>query len=468
MNTTTNYDDDLGFTQQAQPNRIQNQRAGAGVVNRDEALSVAEVPGSGLGAAAHDGAGESSGFGGAISQDDDVQNAAGESGEEGLEARFDQLLASPVPENNAESDLEAIDGFESADERAVAAIGKESAAASDVWLPEAGGETATAPEGAEFLPILAKLGASLAIPAGQALIGAIRRKLSPKTQRRLQGLLTTPLRTGAALLQGGIGGQLRGLAGQLLQPVRSALRGGEAGLESAVDEAMVEEAVAVLEVIIGSDDRVRIHKTTEVPWRRICALRITFKNGSVYRGTGFFIGPRTVATAGHCVYLHNQGGWAQKIEVIPGANGAARPFGAVTASSFRSVTGWVQSKLPDSDYGCIVLPQGSFASGGLGSFGFASLSAPALLAQPAVVAGYPGDKPFAELWGMSRKIKSVTAKTLIYDIDTMGGQSGAPVYIKQNGQRQVVGIHNYGSQSGNSATRVTPAVFARLQAWSQL
>jgi V8-like Glu-specific endopeptidase len=135
---------------------------------------------------------------------------------------------------------------------------------------------------------------------------------------------------------------------------------------------------------------------------------------------------------------------------------------------FKSVTGWITGRKPESDYGCVVLPQGAFGGRNLGSFGFAAFDTQAILAQPAVLAGYPGDKPFAELWGMARRIKSASTKTLVYDIDTVGGQSGAPVYIKRNGQRYVIGIHNYGAGSGNSATRVTREVFDRLTAWSKL
>ena len=123
-----------------------------------------------------------------------------------------------------------------------------------------------------------------------------------------------------------------------------------------------------------------------------------------------------MATAGHCVYLHNQGGWARRIEVIPGCNGSARPFGQAVSSSLRSVVGWVSNKKPEYDFGCVVLPTGSFGGSNLGSFGFAAFDAAKLLAQAAVLAGYPGDKPFAELWGMARKIKTVAAKTLVYDI----------------------------------------------------
>ena len=136
--------------------------------------------------------------------------------------------------------------------------------------------------------------------------------------------------------------------------------------------------------------------------------------------------------------------------------------------TFRSTKGWVEGKKPESDYGAIILPSGAFSGQQLGSFGFAAYPSTVLLAKRAVLAGYPGDKPFAEQWGMGRRLKAVTAKQLVYEIDTVGGQSGAPVYIKHNGKRYVVGIHNYGASSGNSATRVTEAVFKNLQNWSKL
>lgn len=128
----------------------------------------------------------------------------------------------------------------------------------------------------------------------------------------------------------------------------------------------------------------------------------------------------------------------------------------------------MNGKKPESDYGCIVLPPNAFGGRNLGSFGFANFDAQKLLAQKAVLVGYPGDKPFAESWGMSRTFKTVTAKTLIYDIDTMGGQSGAPVYVKRGGKRYVVGIHDYGATTGNSATRIIQPVYERLVAWSKL
>lgn len=388
--------------------------------------------------------------------DQEVSSDAVSAGEF-VEATPEQLAAESG-EESAVSDLRGIEGFEES-----TSTGSESSAA-ETGLTEVG--AAASGETAEFLPFLAALVPTLVSTVGPMIAKGIAGRLSPKAKAVIQRLPAPPP-PGAPRAQPGSTGALLAQIAQLLKTLQTR-PGGESGAMEATDEAVVNEAVAVLEVILGTDDRVRIQNTNGIPWRRVCALRITFPTGAVYRGTGFLIGPRAVATAGHCVYLHNQGGWARKVEVIPGANGSDKPNGSAESSQLRSVGGWVNGKRPESDYGCVVVPPGAFGGRNLGSFAIGALSAQALVAKPAVLAGYPGDKPFAELWGMARKIKTVAPTTLTYDIDTMGGQSGAPVYINRNGSRTVVGIHNYGSSSGNSATRVTPAVAQRLAAWSKL
>lgn len=372
----------------------------------------------------------------------EVQAELAEGGEEWAEASPEQLAAPPDGES-ALSDLRLIEGFEEFG----GAEGSPNGQAG--LLPVAG----TAIEGRqeEFIPFIVGLAAK-AIPllstVGPQVVRALMNKLSPKARKILER--TRKGSDQIAVLQ-------RLLAQAMKRP--------EASAES-VDESIVEELAETMEVILGTDDRLRITNTTKVPWRRYCALRIEFPSGAVYRGTGFFIGPRAVATAGHCVYLHNQGGWARRVEVIPGCNGDKRPFGSTLAKGLRATAGWTQNRAPAADYGAILLPVGAFHGQQLGHFGFGVFQTSTLLATPVVVAGYPGDKPFAELWGMSRRIKAATATQLIYDHDTVGGQSGAPVYMKHNGKRYVVGIHNYGSSTGNTATRVTTAVVTNFKRWA--
>jgi V8-like Glu-specific endopeptidase len=166
--------------------------------------------------------------------------------------------------------------------------------------------------------------------------------------------------------------------------------------------------------------------------------------------------------------MHDHGGWPRSIEVIPAMNDAARPYGAGVSTSFRSVNGWINSKNSDYDYGAIILPANSRPGDRTGWFGLAVKDDNFLKNAILNLSGYPGDKGGNQQWFMSFKTKSVTARRIYYDIDTMGGQSGSPVWVYLNGQRYAVGIHTNGHSSGNSATRIVTAVYNNLIAWKNL
>jgi glutamyl endopeptidase len=219
------------------------------------------------------------------------------------------------------------------------------------------------------------------------------------------------------------------------------------------------------EVVIGADNRVRVFATTSYPWRAICSLKITAKDGSKWIGTGWLVAPRTVITAGHCVFMHDHGGWAKSIEVIPGLNDASRPYGSGISSNLRSVTGWTNSKNRDYDYGAIILPANSRPGDLTGYFGFGVKTDAYLMSSVLNLSGYPGDKGGNQQWFMALKPKSVTSRVIKYDIDTFGGQSGAPVWVKVGDIRTCVGIHTNGDLSGNSATRIVTPVFNNIQSW---
>jgi glutamyl endopeptidase len=256
----------------------------------------------------------------------------------------------------------------------------------------------------------------------------------------------------------------------------------ESGTEEAEDEAgedlftmdalfasypeLLDQARA--EVIIGVDSRVRITPTTTFPWRAICALKIKAQNNTNWIGTGWLISPRTVITAGHCVYMHAQGGWVKSIKVIPAMDGTIQPYNSCTGTTFRSVVGWVNSKQREYDYGAIILPQNCRPGAKTGVFGFGVRTDAYLKAAFLNLSGYPGDKGGNQQWFMGQTTKSVAARVIYYEIDTMGGQSGAPVWVKVGNVRTAVGIHTNGHLSGNSATRIVAPVFNNLQAWKAL
>jgi glutamyl endopeptidase len=200
-----------------------------------------------------------------------------------------------------------------------------------------------------------------------------------------------------------------------------------------------------------------------VPWRWICKLIIRFPNGATGGCTGWFIGPKAVMTAGHCVYSSASGGWASQIEVIPGMRGATRPYGSMIGTSFRSVTGWTQNSDPNYDYGCIILPSPTLGNQ-VGYFGFAALTDASLQNLLVNNSGYPGDKPFGTQWFNAGRVTNVTAQKIYYMLDTYGGQSGSSTWRYLNGERHAVGIHAYGG-CPNSATRIVTAVFNNMMTW---
>jgi V8-like Glu-specific endopeptidase len=223
-----------------------------------------------------------------------------------------------------------------------------------------------------------------------------------------------------------------------------------------------------IEAVIGTDDRVQIANTATYPWRVHASLLITAADNSQWIGTGWFIGPHTLITAGHVVFIKNSGvqgrdGWVNRITVMPGRNGSTLPYGSVISSSFRSVVGWTGSGDQNYDYGAIIIP--TELGNLVGWLGFGVWSDADLLASTGNISGYPGDKPAGTQWYHARKIVSVNSRKVFYDIDTAGGQSGSGVYRIINGARYGIAVHAYGGTTTNSGTRIVSPVFNNLLTW---
>jgi glutamyl endopeptidase len=222
------------------------------------------------------------------------------------------------------------------------------------------------------------------------------------------------------------------------------------------------------ETVHGPDDRVKITNTSVYPWRIHASLLITARDGSRWIGTGWFIGPHTLITAGHVVYIKNSGvagrdGWVKSIDVMPGRNGSSLPYGTVKSSTFHSVTAWTQNGDQNFDYGAIIIP--TDLGNTTGWIGFGVYTDSDLLSSVGNITGYPGDQPEGTQWYDAHQIASVNSLKVFYDIDTFGGQSGSAVYRIINGNRLAIAIHAYGGATTNSGTRITQQVYNNLVAW---
>ncbi|MCO8123924.1 trypsin-like peptidase domain-containing protein [Stieleria sp. TO1_6] len=247
---------------------------------------------------------------------------------------------------------------------------------------------------------------------------------------------------------------------------RSAADAWHATYGTHVSRAIAQHSAAdfMVETVIGDDDRILIQSTNEYPFSAICSLEITASTGRQFVGTGWLVDENTVVTAGHCVFLPDQGGWAKRIRVFPGRNGQ-QSRDSFLAIQLHSCSGWTQDRRPAEDYGAITI-RGDASEHG--SLGYVVLKDDDVVRNVYHLVGYPADKPLGTLWGHVRPLKQARRNVLIYETDTYGGNSGCPVFaVNDAGEVFVVGIHTQGDISGNSATRITDEVFENIQQWSR-
>ncbi len=212
-------------------------------------------------------------------------------------------------------------------------------------------------------------------------------------------------------------------------------------------------------IIIGSDDRIEVSGKV-FPYKAISLLLIKDKQGNTYWGTGFFIAEKCVITAGHCVFFNND--WAKEIQVIPGANRDNNPFGAQVSTSFRSVLGWTNHNDNNYDHGAIILKDNTLFNNINAHFDFKEYTNENNIE----ISGYPLDKKGTQ-WKSIGTISRSTKSRFFYDLDTLSGNSGSPVYIENGERRIAIGVHTYGDNP-NSAVSVNQEIIGLWTEWSNL
>ena len=201
--------------------------------------------------------------------------------------------------------------------------------------------------------------------------------------------------------------------------------------------------------VFANDTRVELKNNSSYPFSAIGLVELKdAETGEQYHGTGFLISRSIVLTCAHNLVCREKKKPYIDIRFIPGYYQGHTPFGTCNACAIYYPASYLDCE--EEDYGLIVLdsPVGDYA----GYFGL-QMWMEGIVDKPQEVYlwGYPGDKK-GKLYGDQGQVSKWDGGFLHYKINTYGGNSGSPVFVKdvetRNGVKTevyfAIGIHVLG------------------------
>ncbi len=173
--------------------------------------------------------------------------------------------------------------------------------------------------------------------------------------------------------------------------------------------------------------------------------------GTISLCSGTMVGSHTVLTAGHCIFSHDYGGWAEAVWVYPAMAGYHHtPYGessaAAAADALVSTTWWAVDHDHRGDTGIVRLAQNTGDLTGWAElvWGYGSLD------QTLFAAGYPSEENFDGLWLYtdSGSVQSLTDYLICHSMGTKKGMSGGPGWIEDQGAQEVTAVNSYCEEGG--------------------
>lgn len=234
--------------------------------------------------------------------------------------------------------------------------------------------------------------------------------------------------------------------------------------------------------IVGVDTRNPVTVTSALPYAAIARIKINWPRGEPDSGTAWMFYGDVAVTAAHCVYNRSKSGWATSIQLWVGMNGTTESARAIGyASSLYTGNLYISSSQAKDDWGVIRLTEDIAANTGYLGLYYTTADMSGSSIQ---ISGYPidcieddhdnipGNNPgdiIGWQWMATGEIERCETAVLYHDVDTGGGQSGAPVLF--TGSNQAIGIHSRGFFDEddifeeiieNGACRITPSLYDYL------
>ena len=213
------------------------------------------------------------------------------------------------------------------------------------------------------------------------------------------------------------------------------------------------------EVIIGTDDLVKIDNTLQYPYSTSAMVLSEYhgvSNGmnTEGRGSANFIKDNVLITAAHNFYSHKYGKEADAIYVLPAASPDQEPFGKIKVKEVRYLKEFrILNSRDASKYDLALLILEEPVGAKLGTLGLPN-SQKNLAGKPVTITGYPSyDFGIHQMYTDKKQVLSDDGTFLNYQVDTLGGSSGSAVY---DASHRVVGVHILGDEANqvNSAVKL--------------
>ncbi len=201
--------------------------------------------------------------------------------------------------------------------------------------------------------------------------------------------------------------------------------------------------------ILPNNDRHQIIDGLNGHYQSVSFLNVNY----VWSGTGVVIGKDTVLTNRHTLQRVKK---PEDIRFAPARTSkTVVPFDAFEASDFVVNT--------DPEYDLAVVNVKPNQYGHIGD-----CVKPAVMEKEPdtsvgtelTITGYPQDKSFATMWESKGKSTRKATKRLYYDASTEGGNSGSPVFNKDN---HLIGIHAGAVTNENYGVRIDSTIYKFIQ-----
>ena len=224
--------------------------------------------------------------------------------------------------------------------------------------------------------------------------------------------------------------------------------------------------------IIGPDNRVRVSQPTKYPYYGVSQLlfKTPGEDGN-HQCTAMIVAPHVALTAAHCVYRN--GRLIKSGTLLPALSGTKAPVGSFGLCKAGINNGWTKG-------GC---SKGNTIPGSCIGYDYAAVffkkPFPATTYMPVYysfnlkkgsyvnTAGYPGDHKNYMYTSSGKVLKQPdSSRVLLTDLDTIGGQSGSPIWIKSSsGSRRLIATASAASPRDTTGCRYVSQNSDLVQKW---